>query len=69
MAMSALAPISSALPPEADVLEACARLPVLTQSGHYAIRAIVASRGLRAQTYGCQWAIFTPLRWPRFAPP
>ena len=33
MAMSALSPISSALPPIADVLEACARLPLLTQSG------------------------------------
>ncbi len=34
VATSALSTISSALPPEADVLEACARLPVLTLSGH-----------------------------------
>ena len=32
--MSALSPISSALPPGADVIEACARLPVLTHNGH-----------------------------------
>ncbi len=31
-AMSALYPISSALPPGADVLKACARFPVLTQA-------------------------------------
>ncbi len=34
MAMSVLSPNSSALPPGADVLEACARLPVLTHNGH-----------------------------------
>ena len=34
IAMSALTPITSALPPGADVLEACARLPGLTLSGH-----------------------------------
>ncbi len=35
MTMSALSLISSALPPTADVFEACARLPVLTLSGHW----------------------------------
>ena len=34
-AMSALTPITSALPPTADVIEACARLPLLTPSRRY----------------------------------
>ena len=32
--MSDLLPISSALPPTTDVIEACSRLPKLTQLGH-----------------------------------
>ena len=34
MAMSALAPITSALPPTADVLRQVAKRPLLTQNGH-----------------------------------